>query len=63
MTISTIFFELIRVVGNQLFSVNCNVFILVRDWGKKKTLNLYQGIKYFKNSPINLTCLALNQIQ
>ena len=39
--------ELIGVFGNKLFSVNCNVFILERDWGERKTLNYYQGIKYY----------------
>ena len=38
--------ELIGVFGNKLFSVNCNVFILERDWGEMKTLNYFQGMKY-----------------
>ena len=39
-----------KVFGNLLFSVNCYVFILERDWGEKKTLNYYKEVKFFQTS-------------
>ena len=41
--------KLFQLVLAQGFCELPNVFISERDWGEKKTLNYYQGMKYFKN--------------